>query len=225
MVLKQKRKGKEKEGGPTPKKNMTNYKEKNKWFVRKKDKAKMKCYNRGTLGYFVCECSKQKKIAHNLASRCDIYIISSVLLTESYPLWIVDSGVIDYVAEIEEHWQSIIESHLEQDEFMWKIMLKSRSKELALANWICVVADLCSYMMSYTHPKFDETLIFIVVLLGFDFHLNFRSNGVDLFNDSIHYGSSYVMNDFIIMDVECYMYNYDNNFFHYISLLVIIMWI
>lgn len=40
--------------------------------------------------------------------------------------------------------------------------------------------------------------------------MNFRSNGVDLFNSTIYDGFGYIMNGFIVMDVKHYMYNYDN---------------
>ena len=49
-------------------------------------------------GTFSRECPEEKKVAFLDASLSATYVSSTVLLTESYPMWIVGSGATDHVS-------------------------------------------------------------------------------------------------------------------------------
>ena len=75
---------------------------KKKWFFKKKKNLpRLKCYNCGKKGHFACDCKcdcKEPKKLNNLVVSA-INVASSVLLTESYPLWTIDSGATDHVVK------------------------------------------------------------------------------------------------------------------------------
>nr|XP_009786940.1 PREDICTED: uncharacterized protein LOC104234977 [Nicotiana sylvestris] len=91
------RKGMETGEGPSEKRNKPNSK-KGKQLYKKKDKSKMKCYNCQVLGHFAREWTELKKVAFQNASLSAIYVSSTILLTESYLVWNVDSGSTDHVS-------------------------------------------------------------------------------------------------------------------------------
>ena len=52
-------------------------------------------------------------------------------------------------------------------------------------------------------PKFS----LCVGLVNLGFQLNFYAFGVDLYLDTIHYGSGYFLDGFIVLNVECFSRN------------------
>ena len=80
---------------PKPKRN----KKKGKQFGKKRDMSKGKCYNCKKIGHFACDCSEPKKVTPIPTSLHMVCVSSTILLTKSCPLWIVDSGAIDHVAK------------------------------------------------------------------------------------------------------------------------------
>ena len=60
-------------------------------FFKKRDRRKMKCYNSQMLMHFACEYTEPKKVAFpNNTFLIATYVFITSLLTESYPMWIVD---------------------------------------------------------------------------------------------------------------------------------------
>ena len=62
----------------------------------KKDKSKLKCYNCGKKGHFAHKCTEQKKVCPELNNSITL-VSSCVMLTESIPLWTVDSAATDHI--------------------------------------------------------------------------------------------------------------------------------
>lgn len=60
---------------------------------------KVKCLNCGNKENFARDCIKPKKVKILLTLVSVINIFSSILLTKSNPLWIIDLGPTDHVAK------------------------------------------------------------------------------------------------------------------------------
>lgn len=92
------------------------------FFKRKKNKSKLKFYNCGKKGHFARGCKKPKKVNKLLPIVNIINASSIVLLTKSYPLWTIDSGATNHVANTRNAFMEFDESLEEQNGNMWEIM-------------------------------------------------------------------------------------------------------
>ena len=58
----------------------------------------MRCYNWSKLGHFAHECTESRKVRHNYTLLNYALVMSSILLTESRPVWTVDSGATYHIS-------------------------------------------------------------------------------------------------------------------------------
>src|SRR5262249_7329095 len=66
------------------------------------DLKKVKCYACQKMGHFARDCTQQNdqdQVSCNTIIRHFSYVSSTVFLTESHPLWILDSGATDHVSK------------------------------------------------------------------------------------------------------------------------------
>ena len=91
-LWKKNKKGKDFE--PKTKRNKKNGKQ----FGKKRDMRKVKCYNCEKMDHFARDYSEPKKVTPIPTSLHMVCVSRTILLTKSYPLWIVDSRATDHVA-------------------------------------------------------------------------------------------------------------------------------
>jgi hypothetical protein len=133
-------------------------------------------------------------------------------MVDSYHLWTVDSGAIDYVAK-------------DRDLFVDFRRITQGSKWLYVGNNSRVpVKGICTCKLDIRDgrtlllhdvlfaPEIRRNLVSIVVLLRFGFTLNMCSTSIKLYLDDVCYGYRYVSNGFIILDVVNIMTSYNTHF-------------
>nr|XP_009793136.1 PREDICTED: uncharacterized protein LOC104240047 [Nicotiana sylvestris] len=170
--------------GPSKKRNKPNSK-KGKRFYKKKDKSKMKYYNCQVPGNFARECTEPKKVAFQSASLSAIYVSSTVLLTESYPVWIIDSRATDHVSRDREAFIEFRRVPPGSNHVYVGNNAKLEVKEIGT----CIMdmrggQSLMLHDVLYV-PEIQRNLVSVSVLLDLDFNLNFSHSGLRITQDNI----------------------------------------
>ena len=65
---------------------------------QKKNMSKVTRYNCSKLGHFARDCIEPKKVHTKSKNLHHMHVNASVYMTKTHPLWIVDSGATEYVA-------------------------------------------------------------------------------------------------------------------------------
>ncbi|KAK1569225.1 hypothetical protein Q3G72_034035 [Acer saccharum] len=136
-------------------------------------------------GHFDRECTEPKKVQPNSITDNYVLVSSSVLLTESRPLWTVDSGAIDHVARDR---ATFVEYRRISQGTRWiYVGNSSRVKVKGIGT--------CKLMMHggqvlYLHdnlyaPGIRRNLVSVIVLLGLGYELNFYGVCMDIVLNSV----------------------------------------
>ena len=168
--------------------------------------AKIKCFNCNTKGHFARDCPEHKKVfGHTKVS--EIFVASSVFLTDTYPLWIVDSGATDHVAKDRE---TFVEFRRIPHGAKWiYVGNNARVAVQGIGTSKLVLRGgrtLLLHDVLYA-PQICRNLIPVLVLLKLGFNMYLAKNNIELSLGTTHYGSGYVLNGFIVMDTDYYECN------------------
>ena len=144
-------------------------------------------------------------------------VSSSVLLTESRPLWTVDSGATDHVAR-------------DRAAFVEYCQISQGTRWIYVGNNSRVEVKgigTCKLMMHggqvlYLHdvlyaPGIRRNLVSVIVLLGLGYELNFYGVCMDIILNSICVGTGYLLNGFIVLNTELDDFNYSDGCFSLIA--------
>ena len=75
-------------------------------------------------------------------------------------------------------------------------------------------------------PDIQQNLVSVIVLMQFGYALNFYGTCLNVFFGKTFYGSGYLLDGFIVMDVDNISYYNNNSFpFSHLPIFLIMMWI
>lgn len=186
-----------------PKKQNTNQ---NKGKGAKKKKkvnvARVKCYNCQLKGHYAKDCTAPKKVHPIITYVSEICVSSSVFLTELDPLWVIDSGATDHVAKDR---GSFVDFQRVQEGQRW-IYVGNNARVAVKGIGTCKLV-LHEGRTLYLHdvlyaPDIRRNLLSVLVLMKLGFNLFFMDDNVRLCLGTTVYGFGYVLNGFIVMNVE-----------------------
>ena len=182
---------------------------------RKVNLARVKCYNCQQKGHYARDCTAPKKVQPIYSYVSELNVSSSVFLSESNPLWVVDSGATDHVTKDRD---SFIEFRRVPYGARWIYVGNNARVEVkGIGTCRLVMRDgrtLLLHDVLYA-PSIRRNLVSVIVLMKMGFQLFFSDNFVKLSMGTTYYGSGYILDDFIILDVE--YVNSNNNAYSLIT--------
>ena len=167
---------------------------------KKRDLKKVKCFNCNKYGHFARSCTEAKVNCFNDSSK--LCVSSIVFLTESNPLWIVDSGATYHIAK-------------DRGAFVEYRRIPEGSKWIYVGNNTRVAVKgigTCKLVLEGGHtlllhdvlfaPDIRRNIISVVVMLGLGYEWHFHDNLCDLVCNNSYIGSGHVSKWF-----HCNKYN------------------
>ena len=179
----------------------------------KKDKSKLKCYDCGNKGHFARECIESKRIRSCSNNSC-AYVSSYVMLTESIPLWTIDSAATDHIARDQ---GAYIEFRRISFGTRW-IYVGNNSKVEVKGIGTCKL-KLSKGRTLFLHDvlyalDIRRNLVSMLVLLSLGFNLIFHDSIMELYLGTTYYGYGFILNGFMVLDIDnCVLSNTNDNYY------------
>jgi hypothetical protein len=133
-------------------------------------------------------------------------------MVDSYPLWTVDSGAIDYVAKDRDLFVDF--RRIPQGSKWFYVGNNSRVPVKGISTCKLDMRDGRTLLLHDVlfAPEIRRNLVSVVVLLRFGFILNMCGTSIKLYLDDVCYGYRYVSSGFIILYVVNIMTSYNTHF-------------
>ena len=204
-------KGKEQEKPPMPPKNPNNKHHSGQRKRSKKlDLKKVKCFNCRKYGHFARSCTEAKVNCFKYSSK--LCVSSTVFLTESNPLWIVDSGATDHITKD----RGAFEEYRRIPEGSKWIYVGNNSRVAVKGIGTCrLVLDGGKTLLLHDvlfAPDIRRNIISVVVLMGLGYSWYFHDNVCDLVCNKSYIGSGQVSNGFIVISTMCALNSFNESF-------------